>query len=49
MFDHMLVKDTISWNSRISGLLNNGDFEMGFRVFKQLYVNPVFISLVNPL
>ena len=42
VLDHMLVKDTISWNSRISGLLNNGDFEMGFRVFKQLYESGIY-------
>ena len=42
VFDHMPMKDTISWNSRISGLLGNGDIEMGFRVFKQLYESGIY-------
>ncbi|KAK9292076.1 hypothetical protein L1049_020031 [Liquidambar formosana] len=36
LFDHMPVKDTVSWNSLISGFLRSGDFEMGFGLFKQM-------------
>ncbi|KAL7235172.1 hypothetical protein ACSBR1_018628 [Camellia fascicularis] len=37
LFDHMPMKDTVSWNSMISGFLRNGEFEMGFGYFKQMY------------
>ncbi|XP_059648532.1 pentatricopeptide repeat-containing protein At3g05340 [Cornus florida] len=36
LFDNMPMKDTISWNSIISGFLRNGDFEIGFGYFKQM-------------
>lgn len=42
VFDQMPIKDTISWNSRISGLFNNGDFERGLGVFKQLYESGLY-------
>ncbi|XP_020212278.1 pentatricopeptide repeat-containing protein At3g05340 isoform X2 [Cajanus cajan] len=36
MFDHMPVKDTVSWNTMISGFLRRRDFDAGFRFFKQM-------------
>ncbi|BAT88074.1 hypothetical protein VIGAN_05151400 [Vigna angularis var. angularis] len=35
LFDHMPVKDTVSWNTMISGFLRNRDLDTGFRLFKQ--------------
>ncbi|XP_057439395.1 pentatricopeptide repeat-containing protein At3g05340 [Lotus japonicus] len=36
LFDRMPVRDTVSWNSMISGFLRNRDFDAGFRFFKQM-------------
>ncbi|XP_027349549.1 pentatricopeptide repeat-containing protein At3g05340 [Abrus precatorius] len=36
LFDHMSVKDTVSWNVMISGFLRNMDFDAGFRFFRQM-------------
>ena len=36
LFDHMPVKDTISWNTVMSGFLRNGEFDMGFGLFKRM-------------
>ncbi|KAL3728277.1 hypothetical protein ACJRO7_032946 [Eucalyptus globulus] len=37
LFDEMPVKDTISWNTLLSGFLRNGEFEMGFGMFKRMW------------
>ncbi|OIW17502.1 hypothetical protein TanjilG_22614 [Lupinus angustifolius] len=34
LFDHMPVRDTVSWNTMISGFLRKGGFDAGFRLFK---------------
>ncbi|EPS61687.1 hypothetical protein M569_13103 [Genlisea aurea] len=36
VFDEMPVRDTVSWNSLISGLLVHGEFRKGISVFKLL-------------
>ncbi|KAL2942067.1 hypothetical protein RDABS01_030417 [Bienertia sinuspersici] len=36
VFDEMPMRDTVSWNSIISGLLGNGELEIGFKCFKQM-------------
>ncbi|XP_075672349.1 pentatricopeptide repeat-containing protein At3g05340 isoform X1 [Castanea sativa] len=36
LFDHMPVKDTVSWNTVMSGFLRNGEFDMGFGLFKRM-------------
>ncbi|OIT35856.1 PREDICTED: pentatricopeptide repeat-containing protein At3g05340 [Nicotiana attenuata] len=36
VFDEMPMKDTVSWNSIISGFVNNGNFNMGFGYFKEM-------------
>ncbi|CAJ1960870.1 unnamed protein product [Sphenostylis stenocarpa] len=36
LFDHMPVKDAVSWNTMISGFLRNMDLDSGFRFFKQM-------------
>lgn len=36
LFDHMPVKDTVSWNAIISGFLRNRDCDTGFRFFRQM-------------
>lgn len=36
VFDVMTVRDTISWNTVISGFLAYGKFELGFGYFKQI-------------
>ncbi|CAK9168026.1 unnamed protein product [Ilex paraguariensis] len=44
VFDQMPMKDTISGNSMISGLLRNGELEMGFKYFKRMcdsYTYPI--------
>ncbi|KAJ7973368.1 Pentatricopeptide repeat-containing protein [Quillaja saponaria] len=42
LFDHMPDKDTISWNTMISGFLRNGNFDLGFRFFKQMRESGVY-------
>ncbi|KAL6964797.1 Pentatricopeptide repeat-containing protein [Sarracenia purpurea var. burkii] len=42
VFFHMPMKDTVSWNSRISGLLRRGESEMGFQCFKQMYHSSLY-------
>lgn len=37
LFDEMPMRDTVSWNSMISGLFTSGDFEMGFQCFRRMY------------
>ncbi|KAL3728278.1 hypothetical protein ACJRO7_032947 [Eucalyptus globulus] len=37
LFDEMPVKDTISRNTLLSGFLRNGEFEMGFGMFKRIW------------
>ncbi|KAI4349983.1 hypothetical protein L6164_010516 [Bauhinia variegata] len=36
LFDRMSVKDTVSWNTMISGFLRNGNSDMGCLLFKQM-------------
>jgi len=36
LFDRMPVKDTISWNTIISGILRNGEFDTGLGLFKRM-------------
>ncbi|KAL5994235.1 hypothetical protein ACLOJK_035107 [Asimina triloba] len=42
VFDEMPVKDTVSWNSLISGYLGAGEFEKGLGFFKRMYGSGVF-------
>ncbi|KAK4850944.1 hypothetical protein QYF36_011226 [Acer negundo] len=35
LFDEMPVRDTVSWNTMVSGFLRNGDFDKGFGLFKR--------------
>lgn len=37
LFDRMPLKDTVSWNSIISGFLKNGKLESGFGCFKSMF------------
>lgn len=37
VFDRMPTRDTVSWNTMISGLLSSGYFEMGFQCFREMY------------
>ncbi|XP_022719383.1 pentatricopeptide repeat-containing protein At3g05340-like [Durio zibethinus] len=36
LFDEMPIRDTISWNTMVSGFLRNGEFDKGFGYFKQM-------------
>ncbi|KAM3378172.1 pentatricopeptide repeat-containing protein [Capsicum galapagoense] len=36
VFDEMPVRDTVSWNSVVSGFSSNGNFKMGFGYFKEM-------------
>ncbi|CAL5194724.1 unnamed protein product [Lathyrus oleraceus] len=36
VFDHMPVRDTVSWNTIISGFLRNDDLDSAFSFFKQM-------------
>ncbi|PQQ06519.1 pentatricopeptide repeat-containing protein [Prunus yedoensis var. nudiflora] len=36
LFDNMGMKDTVSWNTMISGFLRNREFDVGFGYFKQM-------------
>nr|KJB80983.1 hypothetical protein B456_013G124000 [Gossypium raimondii] len=36
LFDEMPMRDTISWNTMVSGFLRNGKFDEGFAYFKQM-------------
>ncbi|XP_055816752.1 pentatricopeptide repeat-containing protein At3g05340 [Solanum dulcamara] len=36
VFDEMPMKDTVSWNSIVSGFLSNGNFKMGLGYFKEM-------------
>ncbi|GMN43839.1 hypothetical protein TIFTF001_013039 [Ficus carica] len=36
LFDEMPLRDTVSWNTVISGFLRNGQFGVGFGYFKQM-------------
>ncbi|XP_021281765.1 pentatricopeptide repeat-containing protein At3g05340 [Herrania umbratica] len=36
LFDEMPMRDTVSWNTMISGFLRNGEFDKGFGHFKQM-------------
>ncbi|TYJ01037.1 hypothetical protein E1A91_A13G126800v1 [Gossypium mustelinum] len=36
LFDEMPIRDTISWNTMVSGFLRNGKFDEGFSYFKQM-------------
>lgn len=36
LFDNMPMKDTVSWNTMISGFLRNGQFDVGFGYFKRM-------------
>lgn len=42
VFDDMTVRDTISWNSIISGFLANGEFELGFGYFKEMLGSVIY-------
>lgn len=35
LFDDMPMRDTVSWNTMVSGFLRNGEFDMGFGFFKR--------------
>ncbi|KAK3200264.1 hypothetical protein Dsin_023679 [Dipteronia sinensis] len=35
LFDEMPVRDTVSWNTMVSGFLRTGDFDKGFGLFKR--------------
>ncbi|KAI9119479.1 hypothetical protein K1719_009355 [Acacia pycnantha] len=37
LFDRMPVRDTVSWNTMISGFLSNRDFETAYSLFKQMH------------
>ncbi|KAK9139768.1 hypothetical protein Scep_009449 [Stephania cephalantha] len=43
VFDEMPLRDTVSWNSMISGFLRNGRFELGFRLFKRMLIAGSFL------
>uniref|UniRef100_A0A803KP70 Pentatricopeptide repeat-containing protein n=1 Tax=Chenopodium quinoa TaxID=63459 RepID=A0A803KP70_CHEQI len=36
VFDEMPMRDSVSWNSVISGFLSNGEFEFGFKFLKRM-------------
>ncbi|XVE63001.1 hypothetical protein DITRI_Ditri06bG0164800 [Diplodiscus trichospermus] len=36
LFDEMPIRDTISWNTMLSGFLRNREFDKGFSYFKQM-------------
>ncbi|XP_015570528.1 pentatricopeptide repeat-containing protein At3g05340 [Ricinus communis] len=36
VFDDMPTRDTVSWNTMVSGFLRNGDLDTGFWYFKQM-------------
>ncbi|XP_038998900.1 LOW QUALITY PROTEIN: pentatricopeptide repeat-containing protein At3g05340-like [Hibiscus syriacus] len=36
LFDEMPMRDTVSWNTIVSGVLRNGEFGKGFAYFKQM-------------
>lgn len=36
VFDEMPMKDSVTWNSVISGFLSNGKFEIGFKYFREM-------------
>ncbi|KAL3843827.1 hypothetical protein ACJIZ3_001230 [Penstemon smallii] len=42
MFDEMPLKDTVSWNSLISGFLKQGELKMGFGYFKLLLDSSIY-------
>ncbi|KAL2514858.1 Pentatricopeptide repeat-containing protein [Forsythia ovata] len=42
LFDRMPLKDTVSWNSIISGFLKNGALESGFGCFKSMFDSGVY-------
>ncbi|XP_062084748.1 pentatricopeptide repeat-containing protein At3g05340 isoform X2 [Humulus lupulus] len=37
LFDEMPTKDTVSWNTVMSGFLRNGQFQMSFEYFKRMH------------
>ncbi|KAL0455062.1 UNVERIFIED_CONTAM: Pentatricopeptide repeat-containing protein [Sesamum latifolium] len=42
MFDDMLLRDTVSWNSLISGFLKHGHLQLGFGYFKSLVGSSIY-------
>ncbi|KAK8545992.1 hypothetical protein V6N12_026797 [Hibiscus sabdariffa] len=36
LFDEMPMRDTVSWNTLVSGFLRDGEFDKGFACFKQM-------------
>ncbi|KAL0413119.1 UNVERIFIED_CONTAM: Pentatricopeptide repeat-containing protein [Sesamum radiatum] len=42
MFDDMLLRDTVSWNSLISGFLKHGHLKLGFGYFKSLVGSSIY-------
>ncbi|CAN0897127.1 Pentatricopeptide repeat-containing protein At3g05340 [Linum grandiflorum] len=42
VFDEMPLRDTISWNSLISGFLTAGEFESGLRWFKRMLNSGIY-------
>ncbi|KAL5566079.1 hypothetical protein UlMin_029243 [Ulmus minor] len=36
VFEEMPLRDTVSWNTIITGFLRNGQFDLGFRYFKRM-------------
>ncbi|XP_058083101.1 pentatricopeptide repeat-containing protein At3g05340 [Magnolia sinica] len=43
VFDEMPLKDTVSWNSMISGSLSAGKFEAGFALFRRMRCSENFL------
>lgn len=37
LFDDLPVRDTVSWNTMISGIVRNGEFSAGIELFKQMF------------
>ncbi|KAE8651515.1 hypothetical protein Csa_019194 [Cucumis sativus] len=49
VFDEMLVRDVVSWNSLISGFMKAGHFDEAISVFFRMDVEPSMTTLVSVL